>query len=100
MEEEDVLEHLDGFTGYVRQIYGGNPDARGKLIVDRIFSTSLVVGIEIDPGRDAEGRAEEIVGKLCYGLSPMIFFEDSLLDANCNVILGPDGSYDSCAEIS
>lgn len=94
-----LAEHLGGFEGYVRQhIYKGCVPARGEQIIRAIRATRLVVGVEFQPGRDE--RAEELLGRMCGGLHPLLFHEDALFDWMSRLLLAPDGSFDPSAEVS
>ena len=94
-----MAAQLDGLVQYVRSVQGGKLDGRGERIVGRILKTRLVAGIEIDPQRDAAGRAEEVLGKLAFGLRPIIFFGNALYDWNSRRLLGPDASFDPASEL-
>src|SRR5262249_15819106 len=96
---EEIAEHLHGFVGYVRHIYGGDVPPRGEKLIRRIQRTKLVVGVEINPGRDPEERSDEIVGKLSYGLQPIIFHADALFDQDSRLLLAPDGAFDAEAQV-
>jgi hypothetical protein len=80
MPAGEVPQHLDGFCGYVRHIYNGEPDGRGGRVLDRIRYTRLVAGVAIEPGRDAEGRAERILGAMAHGLNALLFHGSALYD--------------------
>jgi hypothetical protein len=99
MPPAELPSHLDGFCGYVRQIYRVNPDARGQQILERIRYTRLVVGVVIDPGRDRAGRAEQVLGAMANGLDALLFFDSALYDKNVKLLLGPDGSFDAKADV-
>ena len=99
MGPTELAEHLRGFAGYVESIYKGQPDERGKQIIDRIKKTTLVIGIVVQPGRDSEGRAEELLGCMCGGLTPIMFYGDTLYDHKGCLLLAPDGSFDPTGEI-
>jgi len=99
MPAQQLPAHLDGFCGYVRHIYKGQPDARGEQILDRIRYTRLVAGAVIEPGRDAERRAEALVGSMANGLDALLFFGSALYDKNVQLILAPDGSFDENADV-
>jgi hypothetical protein len=94
-----VPEHLDGFCGYVRQIYRGEPDERGRQVLDRIRHTRLVAGTVIEPERDEVGRADELLGAMAYGLDALLFYAGELYDKDSRLILGPDGSFDESADV-
>jgi hypothetical protein len=95
-----LADHLNGFEGYIRQyVYEGNVPPRGEQIIDRIRETRLVVGVEAQPERDAQGRADELIGRMSRGLHPIIFHADGLYAWTGRVLLGPDGSFDPEAEI-
>jgi hypothetical protein len=95
-----LAEHLRGFEGYVRQhIYKGKVPARGEQIIRSIRATRLVVGVEVQPGRDEQERAEELLGRMCGGLRPVIFHADALFDWMSRLLLAPDGSCDPAAEL-
>ncbi len=100
MPEAQRAEHLRGFVGYVKHISGGHVDERSARIIARILQTKLVVGVEIDPGRDKQGRAGTVLNKLTYGLRPIVFYRNSLLDWNGKLLLGPNRSFDPNAEIA
>ena len=99
MPGKELPRHLDGFCGYVRNIYRGKPDERGKQVLDRIKYTRLVVGVALEPGRDEEGRAEDLLGTLANGLKALLFFGDALYDPSTQLILAPDGSFDPEADV-
>jgi hypothetical protein len=100
MLAKQVPGHLDGFCGFVRNIYGGNPDERGKKVLDRIRHTRLVVGVVVEPARDPDGRAEEIIGMLVHNLDAFFFQPDGMYDRQPRLILGCDGSFDPEADVS
>ena len=86
----ELSEHLRGFEGYVRDgIYRGAVPPRGEEIVREIRRTRLVVGIEVRPDVDDAGRAEELIGRMCGGLHPMIFHKDAVYDWMSRLLLGP-----------
>jgi hypothetical protein len=99
MPAREVPGHLDGFCGYVRQVYGGKPDERGEQVLDRIRHTRLVAGVVIEPKRDAKGRAEWILGAMAYGLHALLFYGSALYDRDSKLILAPDGSFDPEADV-
>jgi hypothetical protein len=99
MPAKEIPEHLNGFCGYVRHIYKGQPDERGRQILDRIRYTRLVAGVVIEPARDEEGRAEEILGAMAYGLHALLFYGSALYDRDSKLVLAPDGSFDAEADV-
>jgi hypothetical protein len=99
MPAKEVPEHLRGFCGYVQHIYGGKPDDRGKQILDRIRYTRLVAGVIIEPGRDEQGRAGQLLGAVAYGLEALLFHGSALFDKDARLILAPDGSFDESADV-
>jgi hypothetical protein len=99
LPREEMPEHLKGFVGYIRHIYGENIPRRGEKIIAQILRTRLVVGIEIQPGRDTEGRTEHLVGSMCGGLHPIMFHADALFDWMSRLLLAPNGHFDPAAEI-
>lgn len=100
MITDQLPEHLRGFEGYIRQhIYKGKVPARGERIIRNIRATRLVVGIELRPGRDDQERAEELIGRMCGGLRPIIFHADALYDWMSRLLLAPDCSFDPAAEV-
>jgi hypothetical protein len=99
MPARDVPQHLTGFCGYVRHIYGGKPDERGEQVLDRIRHTRLVLGVVIEPKRDEEGRADRILGAMAHGLHALLFYGSALYDRDSKLILAPDGSFDAQADV-
>lgn len=99
MPAKQVLGHLEGFAGYVLNLYQGRLDQRGVQILERIRHTRLVVGVIVEPERDPEDKAEELVGAMCNGLDALMFFEGALYDQNAKLILGPDRSFAEEADI-
>src|SRR5262249_49827579 len=99
MPGKDVPGHLDGFRGYVRHIYRGEPDERGEQVLDRIGYTRLVVGVEIEPGREGEGGADGLLGTIAPGLRALMFLGWALYDHDAKLILAPDGSFDEEADV-
>jgi hypothetical protein len=98
MPAQRIPEHLDGFCSYVRHIYNGRPDKRGEQVLDRIRYTRVVAGVVIEPERDAEGRAEGILGAMIYGLNALLY-DSALYDRDSKLILAPDGSFDPVADV-
>jgi hypothetical protein len=94
-----VPGHLDSFCGFVRGLYGGQPDARGRQLLDRIRYTRLVVGVIIEPGRDQAGRAEQLLGMMANGLDALMYFDGVLYEKNVKVVLAPGGSFDPEADV-
>jgi hypothetical protein len=95
-----LSEHLRGFEGYIRHhIYKGKVPARGERIIRNIRATRLVVGVEFQPGRDEEDRTEELLGRMCGGLRPVIFHADAVFDWMSRLLLAPDCSFDPAAEL-
>lgn len=99
MPAKQIPAHLNGFCGYIQHIYGDSFDERGEQIIDRIQHTRMVVGITIDPERDDEGLAEDILGTMAYGLDAIIFHASAIFDKDAKMILAPDRSYDRDADI-
>lgn len=100
MPASQLAEHLRGFEGYIRQhIYKSRVPERGERIIRCIRATRLVVGVELQPGRDEQGRAEELLGRMSGGLHPIIFYRDALFDWMSRLLLAPYGSFDPQAEI-
>lgn len=95
----ELRDHLEGFVGYVRSIYRNEIPPRGARLIHRIRQTKLVVGVEITPRRDDEERSDEIVGKLSFGLRPIIFHADALFDHESRLLLAPNGAFDHGAEV-
>jgi hypothetical protein len=99
MPPANVPTHLSRFCGYVKHIYGGKLDERGSRILDRINYTRLVVGVVIEPKRDAEGRAERLLGSMVYGLNALMFHGNALYDKDSKLILAPGGEFDKAADV-
>jgi hypothetical protein len=93
-----MAQHLQGAAGYVRHIYHGKVPERGERLIRALGATTMVVGVEIDPSTDKEGRTEELVGRLCGGLRPIIFHADAFFDWMSRLLLAPDGRFDPTAE--
>lgn len=100
MPATQLAEHLRGFEEYVRQhIYKGKVPERGERIIRSIQATRLVVGVELQPGRDEQERADELLGRMSGGLHPIIFHADALFDWMSRLLLAPDGGFDPSAEL-
>jgi len=100
MPSSELPDHLRGFEGYLRRgIYGGKVPDRGERIIRRILATRLVIGVELQPGRDEQERADELVGRMAGGLRPIIFHRDELFDWMSRLLLARDGSFDPDAEL-
>lgn len=100
MAAADLADHLLGFEGYIRRgVYEGQVPPRGEQIIERIRETRLVVGIEAQPERDAEGRADELIGRMSGGLHPIVFHGDALFDWTSRLLLAPDGAFDPESQI-
>jgi hypothetical protein len=101
MPQDQIADHLQGFEGYVRHgIYHGDTPSRGAEIIGQIRRVKLVVGIEAQPDIDEAGRAEELIGRMCGGLRPMMFCQDAIYDWMGRLLLGPDQSFDPSAELA
>jgi len=99
MPAAHMANHLQGFVGWVQRIYQGQPDERGRAILQRIRDTRLVVGMVIEPLRDDAGVAEQLLSTLSNGLDALLFFDSAIYDKNAILLLGPDGSFDEQAII-
>jgi hypothetical protein len=99
MPAQHVPNHLDGFAGWVQRIYQGKPDERGLAILQRLRDTRLIVGMVVEPLRDDEGVAEQLLSTLSNGLDALLFFDSAIYDKNAILLLGPDGSFDEDAII-
>src|SRR5262249_23318924 len=99
MLAREVPGHLAGFCGYVNQIHKGKPDKRGEHILDRSRYTRLVAGVGVEPERDAAGRAEDLLGKMAYGLEALLFYDSALFDKDSRLILAPDCGFDDEADV-
>jgi hypothetical protein len=99
MPQAQVPGHLDGFCNFVRQIYAGQLDERGKQLDGRIRYTRLVVGVVIEPGYDESGRADALLGALAHAIDAVLYFAGGLYDKDMKLLLGPDGSFDATADV-
>jgi hypothetical protein len=99
MTPQKVPEHLDGFCRYVRRILGEEPGERGEQILERIRHTQCVVGVIVEPERDEEGVAENLLGAMAHGLDALMFHGVALYDKDARLILAPDGSFDEEADV-
>jgi hypothetical protein len=93
MPDTLISAHLEGFAGFARSIAGEMSAASIEPLLERIRATTLVVGIEVAPERDREGRAEDLIGKLAFGLQPLLFFEDAIYDERSRLILCKKGPH-------
>src|SRR5579871_1364201 len=99
MPTHELAQHLQGFAGYVQQaIYQGQVPERGEQIIRAILRTRLVVGVVVEPDRDDQGRVQELIGRMCGGLHPIMFYGNALYDWIGRLLLAPNGSYDQDAE--
>jgi len=90
MPEPLITTHLNGLVGYIQET--GSQHLRALMpLIECIGKTKLVVGVELVPGVDDEERCEEVLGKLSYGLAPVIFNDSCLFDKELNLILSGDG---------
>ncbi|MBN1801735.1 MAG: hypothetical protein JW891_09535 [Candidatus Lokiarchaeota archaeon] len=92
LPEEEREKYLEGFLMYVRTI-GSNYPFQVIELINKLRKTTLVVNVDITPKRDPQGRAEDIIGKLCYGLKPIVYFEGTIFDHNSNIIFAPEGAF-------
>ena len=75
MPAEEVPGHLADFVAFVRSI-----GAEASL-EERVRATRQVVGTVIEPGLDAEGRAEALCVGLAEALEPLVVLPDGVYDA-------------------
>ena len=99
MPREKIRDHLRGFIGYIRHIFVHGMPAHGEKLIQRVQNTRLIIGVEISPSRNPEERCDELVGKLSFGLRPIIFHADSIFDQNSRLLLDANGRFDPTAEV-
>jgi hypothetical protein len=91
LPQSEMMEHLAGFGEHIRRV--SKAGARSHALLARLESTRLVIGVELRPERDPDGGCEELLGKLCGGLRPIVIFESAIYDHMMRLLLGPDGSF-------
>jgi hypothetical protein len=94
MPDNEMAEHLRGLRAFVERKRAGVLSGRVDTLVEFVSRVTLVVGVELQPRRDAGGRAQDFIGKLSFGMQPLMFFENALYDQDSRLLLGPDGSID------
>ena len=98
LPQSEMMEHLAGFAEHIRRVSKGG--ARSHSLLARLESTRLVIGVELRPERDPDGRGEELLGELCGGLRPIVIFESAIYDYMMRLLLGPDGSFHENASVA
>lgn len=98
MTPEAVAAHLQGFVGFIGQIYKGSPDRRGLEILEQLKKSKTVVGVTIRPEKDPAGGLG-LVSTVAELIKAVQFVNGTLLDYHDKVILAPDGKYDRHAMI-
>ena len=98
LPQSEMKEHLAGFGEHIRRV--SKAGARSHALLARLESTRLVIGVELRPERDPDGRCEELLGKLCGGLRPIVIFDHAIYDYMMRLLLGPDGSFHENASLA
>ncbi|MBU2714384.1 hypothetical protein [Zooshikella harenae] len=92
MNQDDIPDHLESFTHYIDYISKAQEVSKDYIdsIKSKILKTTLVLSINTIYNDEDEPIAEDLIGKLCFGLNPIVFFNDSLYDQNSKLILAPN----------
>jgi hypothetical protein len=89
MPKQKLENHLNGLVGYINHLYSSNNIEPNKKIIKRVSDTVAVFSIVIEPAGDETGRGHEIVGAIKHFTSSLMFYADTLLDENGEIIIGP-----------
>ena len=89
MPVANMPKHLSGFSGYITHLSNKKGIQVNSELVNRIMSTTMVLGVIVEPGIDPEGRAEEVIGAITSNTDSIMFFSDGIYDSNANLIIGP-----------
>ena len=87
--KQKLKNHLNGLVGYINHLYSSNNIEPNKKIIKRLSETVAVFSIVIEPAGDETGRGHEIVGAIKHFTSSLMFYADTLLDENGEIIIGP-----------
>lgn len=89
MPSDQISDHLNGFTGYVAHLAKQKEIPVDADLVDKILDTKMVLGFIVEPGMDAEGRANEVLGAITFNTQSLMFYADGVYDHNAQLIIGP-----------
>lgn len=89
MPQNKIADHLQGFAGYIQHLYSLKDAEPNVDLLQRVSSTTMVLGVMVEPSRDKEGRVEDVVGAIQFNTKSLMFFKDNVYDENSELIIGP-----------
>lgn len=100
MPRSFIKEHVHQLARDVSRADAGRNTERTGLLVDRLLRTRLVMTVQVEPGRDGQGRANLVLARLALGLDAVVLTAGVLFDTRFRLLMAPDGSYDPAAELA
>lgn len=95
MAEPQIPDHIKGFMGYVVHMSGGEVDDNIEGLLGFLGAVQCVIGCEIRPGFDDEGKAKSlIVSMACTYEHCLMFANDNIYSPFGQLLFGPEGEAD------
>jgi len=100
MPHSFIKEHILQLAGDVSKADGGRHEERTARLVDWLLRTRLVMTVQVEPARDNDGRANQVLARLAVGLDAVVLTAGVLFDKRFKLLMAPDGSFDPAAELA
>lgn len=94
LPEEELKQHLQEISQQIFQVYKGELDDRGRLMVERVLRTLMVVRVTVDPRRDEKEKVAKLMENLGTLVEAIVFCNGHILNDMGQLLLAPDGSFD------
>jgi hypothetical protein len=90
MPHAEVAAHLEEFVGWSRSVARAQGQPLDEVLVRRIRSSSMVLGVIVEGTTDREvwhERTQDLIAMICFHTSALLFWEGLIYDKNCQQLL-------------
>lgn len=92
MPPEELGDHLKGLFGFLTKISRNLDLPPPRDLMEQIKKTTLVLGCVAKPDVDAQGRAENIIGAICYNTDSVMFHGAAFYNRSSERVFPPPNS--------
>jgi hypothetical protein len=86
----ELARHLEGLVAWVRSVARAQGRPPEEPLIQRIRSTTLVLGFVVDGTTDRDvwhGRVQDMIAMICSNTGALLFWEGAVFDENCQQLL-------------
>ena len=89
MHDDEIGEHLEGFSHYAMQEQLRDPSGHSKKTLEMITKVTTVIGCVIEDGLDAEGYIGGFLTEMVKRYKGLMFYQDTIFDSGGVPVIGP-----------